>query len=209
MALLPGDAMSKCQIGFWATLLAVVAAMPVSAHERRAAGAVQVVLGWGDEPAFAGSRNSISVSLTDASGPAKDAAVLSVEVAFGGQRLTLPLEPVSGRPGEYRAWLVPTRSGTYTFRITGKIREQVIDITSTCSDKTFHCVEDASAMQFPAKDPSTGQLADRLERALPRADRATSTAERAQLTAMTALALAVIGVIIAVVSMLRKPRTHA
>jgi hypothetical protein len=201
--------MSKCRIGFWASLLAIAAVVPISAHERRAAGAVQVILGWGDEPAFAGSRNSVSVALADGTGPAKDAAALSVEIVFGDQRLTLPLEPVPGRPGEYRAWLVPTRSGTYTFRITGKIRAQAIDITSTCSDKTFHCVEDPAAIQFPAKDPSTGQLADRLERALPRADRASAVAERAQAIAMMALAVAVMGVIIAFVSMRRKPRTQA
>ena len=106
----------------------------------------------GDEPAFAGSRNSVVVALSDSAGPLKEpAASLSVEISFGTERLTLPLEPAFGRPHEYRAWLVPTRAGTYTFHVTGKVKDQAIDITTTCSESTFHCVADASEIQFPVK----------------------------------------------------------
>src|SRR5690606_11271704 len=142
------------------------------AHERKTVGALSLVIGWGEEPAFTGSRNSVVVAISDQAGPIKTPATLSAEITFGTERVTLPLEPVANRPHEFHAFLVPTRAGTYTFRITGKVGSQTVDVSSTCSESTFHCVVDATDLQFPAKDPSVAQLSDRLERGLPRAERA-------------------------------------
>ena len=179
----------------------------VAAHDRKAAGRFQLTIGWGDEPAFTGSRNSVVVALADSAGPLKESgASLSVEISFGSERITLPLEPAFGRPHEYRAWLVPTRAGTYTFHVTGKVKDQAIDVTTTCSDSTFHCVADASEIQFPAKDPSTGQLAERISRALPRAELATDTAVRAQWIAIAALAVSGLGVAAVIAISVRRGR---
>ena len=123
---------------------------------------------------------------------------LSVEIAFGDQRRTLPLRPAFQRPDEFRAVLVPTRSGTYSFHITGTLKGQPIDATSTCSDMTFACVADASEMQFPVQDPSTGQLAESVSRALPRAERAIDTAAGAQKWAMVAITVALVALAAAV-----------
>ncbi len=190
-------------------ILLGAATASLTAHDRKTSGPFQLTIGWGDEPAFSGSRNSVVVALADSGGPLKDpAASLSVEIAFGSERITLPLEPAWGRPHEYRAWLVPTRAGTYTFRITGKVRGQAIDVTSTCAENTFHCVADASEIQFPVKDPSAGQLADRISRALPRAERAADTAVRAERLAIAALALSGLGVVALIAIAVRKRRTH-
>jgi hypothetical protein len=180
-----------------------------AAHERKTAGNFLLVIGWGEEPAFTGSRNSVVVAVSDSAGPLKEAAAsLSVEIAFGAERMTLPLEPTFNRPHEYHAWLVPTRAGTYTFHVTGKVRDQAIDVTSTCSESTFHCVAEATDIQFPAKDPSAGQLADRIDRALPRADLATRNAARAQWIAVAALAVALVGAAAAIGSGWRKGRNR-
>ena len=104
----------------------------------------------------------------------------------------LSLLPARGQPGKFRAWLVPTRPGTYTFHITGTAKGQPIDMTSTCSPETFACVADVSDIQFPVKDPSAGQLADRLSRELPRAEAAMETATGARTLAFAGLAGAVI-----------------
>src|SRR5205807_1808652 len=104
---------------------------------------------------------------------------LTAQVSFGDERMMLPLR-AGARPGELLATLVPTRAGTYSFRIAGRVRGQVLDTTSTCSDTTFACVTDVSEAEFPAKDPSPGQLAERLARGLPRAERARSTADTAE-----------------------------
>ena len=177
-----------------ALAVSIVGAGSVSAHDRKAVGPLQLAIGWGDEPAFTGSRNSVVVSISDAAGPLKEpGGALTVEITFGSERITLPLQPAFGRPHEFHAWLVPTRAGTYTFHITGKVKTQNIDVTTTCGEKTFHCVVEASEIQFPAKDPSVGQLAERMDRALPRADRATAAAERAQWLAIAALLVSIVG----------------
>jgi hypothetical protein len=41
-----------------AAVVVVVAAAPAMAHERQAVGSFQMVVGWGDEPAYTGSENS-------------------------------------------------------------------------------------------------------------------------------------------------------
>jgi hypothetical protein len=171
---------------------AALLAASAGAHDRKQAGAVTLVIGWGDEPAFSGSRNSVDVDVADARGAAvaDPGASLSVDVVFGSERISLPLAAAPDRPGRYRAWLVPTRAGTYTFHVAGTIRGQAIDVTTTCSDTTFACVADVSDVQFPAKDPSAGQLADRISRALPRADRAIEDAAAARTIGLTAIGVA-------------------
>lgn len=192
-----------------AAALLVLATGGLTAHETKIVGALRVTIGWADEPAYTAARNAVVVRLADNGGPLRDpAAALSVEIGFGDERLTLPLEPAPGRPDELRAWIVPTRAGTYTFHVTGKVGNQPVDVTSTCSERTFHCVAETSLIQFPAKDPSSGELAERLGRALPRADAAISRAARAQQLASGALAVAAIALVAAgaVVLRTRRPR---
>lgn len=175
------------------------------AHERKIVGQYQLVIGWGDEPAFSGMKNAVEIDLADRTGkPVTDlgGGSLSVEVIYGDQRLTLPLRPVREPQGKFRAWLVPTRAGTYTFHISGTVKGEALDVSSTCSDTTFACVTDVAELQFPAKDPSAGQLADRMSRGLPRAEQAASTAGVARLIALTAMALAAVAIAVA----MRKPR---
>lgn len=169
----------------------------VSTHEHQVVGQYRLTIGWGDEPAFSGSKNFVSVAVSDAAGmPVADLnGSLAVEILFGDERLMLPLRPAWQRPGELRAWLMPTRSGTYTFHITGTVKDQRIDTMSTCSDKTFDCVSDLSEMQFPVKDPSAGQLAEGVSRALPRAERAIDTATGAQRMAIAAIVVAVLALV--------------
>jgi len=170
-------------------LLAVPAAAP--AHVTKASGPLRVTLGWGEEPPLTGLRNFVEVAVSDASGaPVSDLGdSATVEVSFGEERITLPLLPAE-RPGEFRAVLVPTRPGTYAFHLTGTVKGRAIDATSTCSEETFECVAAASEVQFPVKDPSTGELAQRLDRELPRAEGAEDSADSAERIAIAALVLA-------------------
>ena len=189
---MPQPGRGPLAIAIIAAGLAVTLPPPASAHVPRTVGGFRLSIGWATEPVFAGSLNAVEVTASDAAGaPVRDAGgTLSAEVSFGDLRSSLPLLPAEGRPGEYRATLVPTRPGTYAFHIAGTLRGRAIDTAVTCSDSTFDCVTDSSAVQFPAKDPSTGQLADRIARALPRAERARSTAAQARLIAIGAAAAA-------------------
>src|SRR5262249_39118190 len=104
----------------------LICASAAFAHDHLVRGDYRATGGWGDDTAFAGLKKAVSVFVTDkAESPVVDAgAPMIVEVAFGQQRTSLALEPVRQRPGEFRAWLLPTRSGTYAFRIVGTIRGQ-------------------------------------------------------------------------------------
>ena len=174
--------------------LALICMLPtaISTHERLVAGPYRLTVGWGDEPAFTGFKNFVSVAVSDADGkPVRDlTGNLAVEIAFGDERRSLSLRPAFQRPDEFRAVIVPTRAGTYSFHITGTLNGRPIDATSTCSDRTFSCVADAAAMAFPVQDPSTGQLAESVSRALPRAERAVDTAVAAQRWAIAGFAVA-------------------
>jgi hypothetical protein len=178
-----------------------------SAREKLAAGAVQLTIGWGEEPAFAGSRNSISLELSDASdAPLADpGARLSVEVTFGDRRVSLPLLP-TGQPGRFRAWILPTRAGSYAFRIAGSFKSESIDITSVCSEKTFSCVIDPADIHFPEKDSTPAQLADWTARAQPRMDRALDDASEARRFSFASLALAIVALGVAVSRRARRSR---
>ena len=176
----------------------------VDAHDAHVAGPYRLVIGWSDEPAFTGIPNAVVVELSAAGkGPLTEPASLTVEVSFGAERTVLPLTADPARRHVFQAPLVPTRAGTYTFHLTGKVRNQPIDITTTCSEKTFDCVQDGSAIQFPVKDPSAGQVVERLERSLPRAELALESARRAQTMAAAALAVAALALLSAAVGMKR------
>ena len=184
-----------------AALLLLAGVPPASAHERKASGPYTLTIGWGDEPAFTGFRNAVEVDVVETAGgavPDLTGATMTVDVSFGDQHVTLPMRPAFREPGKFRAFLVPTRAGTYSFHFSGTIKGLAIDATSTCSDTTFACVADVAAIQFPAKDPSTGQLAERMDRALPRAEGTSSNASTARTIAIGALVVAALALAVAV-----------
>jgi hypothetical protein len=180
----------------------VVSAATAGAHEPRTSGGLRFVVGWSEEPAYSGLKNSVQVIVTDVTGsPITDVGVsLRVEVKKGSEAITLPLE-ASGPPGEYHAWLTPTRPGTYVVRLTGSVRGQPVDESFTSSNTTFNDVEDLSAIQFPAKDPSTGEVATRLDRQIPRLEAALRAAddrvEGARTVAVVAVTIAALSLAVA------------
>ena len=140
------------------TFLAVLgAAGPARAHDVGSAGTLEIVFGWEQEPAYSGIPNAVHVTVRGEDGQpvVDDAAQLTVTVIYGGLAMTRPLVPLDG-PGEYRAVLVPTEPGTYSFQIMGSIGGESVDLTSTCSDATFHCVADPSEIRFPGAGAEVG-----------------------------------------------------
>jgi hypothetical protein len=193
------------------SVVVVVVVVPTArAHETKAVGAVNLIIGWGDEPAFSGLKNAVEVDVRDQAGAGVNdpTASLTVDVAFGSEHVSLPLRPVRDVTGKFRAWLLPTRAGTYSFHVTGTIRGQAVDTTSTCSDTTFACVVEASSIQFPVKDPSVGQLAEGVSRMLPRADAAADSARQARSIGLAAAAGAALALVASVVALRRRWRTH-
>jgi hypothetical protein len=171
-------------------------------HERRTVGPVQMVVGWLNEPAYAGFLNAVQLRVSDDAGPITDVGdALKVEVTFGDQKVgPLAMAPAFGSPGEYRSAMVPTRPGTYTFRFVGTVKGQQIDQSFTSSERTFDSPKETADIEFPVKDPSRGQLASRVDRIEPRVDQVRTAVESdvddAKSAASRATALAVVGVLV-------------
>ncbi len=176
-----------------AVLLALLTggATQASAHVTKRSGPFEVELGWGVEPPQAGAQNFVEVIVSDLHGApvVVPAGALSVEAVYGDASVTLPLTPTE-EPGTLEAGLTPTRAGTYAFSVTGSVRGRPLDISATCSESTFECVDAAADTEFPAKDPSAGELAQRLSREAGRVGKAGDRADGAQTLAIVALALA-------------------
>jgi hypothetical protein len=185
-------------ISLSAALLAL--SVPLRAIDKQNVGTMRLTIGWGDESAFAGSRNSIDVGVADGTGaPVADQTnILNVEVSFGDRRLRLPLLPVERQPGMYRAWIVPSRAGSYAFHISGRLKGEDIDITSACSEKTFQCVTEPGEIQFPEKDPTSAQLAETVNHSQTRVQQAIDDATEARLMSLVAMAISAAAVALSV-----------
>lgn len=171
----------------WIATLAIIGAAivwlpasPALAHEGRGVGDgdLLMVVGFGTEPAYAGQPNSVQLILEHDGEPVVDLGnTLDVEVGFGDEAMALELEPFFsvgefGEPGDYRAWFIPTRAGTYSFHFSGTIDGEEVDETLTSGPDTFSDVHSPSDIMFPVQDPSTGDLAERIEQEIPRLNEA-------------------------------------
>jgi hypothetical protein len=181
-----------------AVVLAALFAAPGSAHEEKTAGRYSFVVGFGTEPAYAGQPNSLQVIISRDGKPATDLAGqldgLMAHAYYGrkadpkAENAMMPLEPHFGgdwgTPGDYRSFFVPTQAGAYTFTLKGKLGDQKINLVVPSGPETFGDVNDPAKAAFPAvTDPSTAQLAQRLDRETTRLNGAVAAATAAQRTA--------------------------
>jgi hypothetical protein len=192
-------------LAFALTGMVVLGTSPALAHEEREVGSFHLAVGFGQEPAYAGQENSVQMILNDLNdNPVVDLGdALKVEVGYQGQTLpAMTMQPnfevgEFGTPGDYRAFFFPTRPGSYSFHLTGDIKGDKIDETFTSGPTTFSDVDDPSGVEFPVKDPTTGQLAERLDRELPRVNAtAQAQATAARDRADGARTLALVGILV-------------
>ena len=189
-----------------AVAMLVLAAGPAAAHEERKVDGLEMVVGFGQEPAYAGQPNSVQLLLFRGGQPVTDLGdSLKVAVGFGDSTKDLSIEPFFeigefGTPGDYRAWFFPTRPGSYSFHFSGSIGKTKIDETFTSGPKTFSDVVSPSDVEFPVQDPTTGELAERIDREVPRLQSsiqdANGAASAASDDASSARTVAVIGVVL-------------
>ena len=208
-----------------AALLIPLLAGPASAHEEKTVGRYHLVVGFGDEPAYAGEKNSVQLILADANDkPVTDLTdTLKVAVSTGSaEPLQLSMEPFFevgefGTPGDYRAFFIPTAPGSYSFHFTGTIKGQKVDQTFRSGPQTFSDIEDPAQVQYPVKQPTGGQLATRADRETARIN-AALTEERNQAKddaastrtlAIVGLVVGALGLIVGVVALARGRRSPA
>jgi hypothetical protein len=191
-------------------LLLFLTAAPILAHEQRTLGSYQFTVGWLHEPTYAGIENAVQLTLKDSKGnPVDDLGSppsLQVSISTGSQTsnpldLKASFDPDTGfgTHGQFDAAVIPTRPGAYTFHFNGTINGQKVDEKFTSSDKTFDDVKDPTAVEFPAKDPTGGQIATNLDRLNPRVASAASVAKSGRDKANTATVLSIIALAAAVV----------
>jgi hypothetical protein len=146
---------------------ALLMSLPLTAlaHETRtiADGQYQIVIGFMNEPVFAGDKSGLELWVTEAAAatPAADAEAegapveglaetLQAEVIHGDQTMALPLTAKWDEPGGYYSVFFPTTAeGDYTFRIYGAIDGTEIDETFTSGPETFGPIEDPAPLRFP------------------------------------------------------------
>jgi hypothetical protein len=207
--------------GALATLSLILTASPAFAHADRSVGPIGMAIGFGTEPAYAGQPNSAQVLLSENGKPVIDLGdSLKMEVSFGGEQTTIPLEPdfeigEFGEPGDYRAWFIPSQAGAYTFHLSGSVHGTKIDLSVTSGPKTFAEVTSPTEAMFPAVDtPSTQELSQRIEQdsarltaAAAETASAKSAADDAKTVAVIAVIVGGIGVVVAIWALVKGRRT--
>ena len=179
----PGRVLRRTARSVLVTMLAGSSVLLVStaavAHEDRKQGHLELAVGFGNEPAYVGQPNSVQLILVHDGEPVIDLGdTLDLEVSFGEEEpLQLSLEPFFepgefGTPGDYRAWFIPTSAGSYTFHFIGAIDGEDLDQTFTSGPSTFSDVETGTDIEYPVKDPTTTELAERIDREIPRLNEA-------------------------------------
>lgn len=160
-------------ISFVAATLVVVSSFAIyggtaAAHERRTIGPYQLVVGWLNEPAYVGLVNSLDLRVTDTRvTPAKAVdgleKTLTVDLQAGGLA-PLPLSVTArfGTPGAYNGYVMPTATGTYVFRIKGKIEDLDVDERFESGPGRFGDIEPTTALQYPNKVPAAEEVGKRL-----------------------------------------------
>lgn len=136
------------------------------AHETRDVdgGKYQLRVGFIDEPAYQGLQNGLELTVCNgqcttkpdsngvlANGVTGAFDTLKAEVIYGPSTMPLTLVAVPYQPGKYDAMFVPTRTGNYTFHISGTLNSDKIDERFTSSPDTFDSVQPLTVVQFPDK----------------------------------------------------------
>ncbi len=145
-------------IGTAASLLA--SAPPSAAHEHVFVGEYELIVGWREEPAIAGSLNGLELGILNGT----KAPVLGAETTIqavlssGTASVTKDLDPQFGRAGWYTFDVIPTRAGNYSVRLMGTLGTTSVDVVVALDN-----VRPTSAVAFPAADPTASELQARLD----------------------------------------------
>ncbi len=188
-------------------LLIAATAVPASAHVLKRVGPYDLLIGFGNEPTYAGEQNSVFLRLTNAKtgAPIVDEGLgdtLKVAVGFGTQTKLLPLvssfDPDSGQgtKGVYNAYFIPTVPGDYTFHFSGTIHGTKVNLTVKSSPTTFDSAHDPAGIQFPQQAPSNLQLAQRQNAQSARLSAAIQAANSKASSASAALVLGIAGLVV-------------
>jgi hypothetical protein len=177
----------------------VVTAAPALAHGQREQGELSFTAGWASEPALVGQPNAVQLIVERGGEPVEGAEdTLKVTVSVGEETTDpLALRTVFDAPGEYRADMIPTVVGGYTFHFTGTIGETRVDQSFTSPKDGFDEVSGTSDIAFPKQAPTTTELTEKLEAVQRDADDAQDAVAMARMLAIGGLVVGIAGIALA------------
>jgi hypothetical protein len=192
-----------------ALILLALLITPLSAfaHEEVEAGNYVFEIGWMNEPVIVGQPNGLYLFITPkaesehtegeedhhaAEGVTGAESTLKFTIEYGSISQSYDLRPVRDQAGVYTADLIPTREGQYTFRFSGAINDEAVDVTFEPEE-----VESADKLAFPEPVSSPADLAAQLAVAQ-------AQASTAQLIAIVGVVLGAIGGGIGVYALMKK-----
>jgi hypothetical protein len=126
------------------------------AHTSLDVGPYTVEVGWVDEPPIVGMKNAVFISITnkDTDQPVEGVSTLEVTVSTGGKERQLDVRPLSeDLPGQYAADFIPTKRGTYTVKLGGKIESTDVNTSVDIEE-----VDTPDSLAFPQAQPSVDDL---------------------------------------------------
>jgi hypothetical protein len=192
-----------------AVLLVPLLAVPAFAHGEKKVANYSFVVGFGTEPAYAGSPNSVQLMVSNNGKPVTDIKDgLKVAVTTGdAEAKEMVLQPYFGQgwgeQGDYRAFFIPTTPGAYTFKFTGAIKGKKINQSFTSVKDGFDEVTDPAEVQYPAVEPTGSQLTTRLDRETSRLNAALASERQAASDDVAgARRLATIGLVVGALGLL-------
>jgi hypothetical protein len=140
-ALLLGSALAIVPVAAWA-------------HGEIESGSYIFEIGWIVEPVVVGERNGVDLFVAhhdDRQVGIPDLTTLQFTVEYGRASQAYELVPDQDSPGRYTAEFIPTVEGQYTFRLSGTIEDEAVDVTFEPEE-----VVAASGLEFPgAASPTT------------------------------------------------------
>ena len=179
-----------------ALVLAFAIPLIALAHTKLTVGPYTIEVGWVDEPPVVGLKNAVAVNISTTSDdqPVDGVSTLNVTVSMGGQDKPLDLHPLGeDTPGQYAADFIPTRRGTYTVKLTGKISD-----TEVITNVDIEEAVDPSTLQFPDTQlPTISTLQNTVT------DLASQVAST-RILGLAGLAVGVVGLVAAVVALTKK-----
>lgn len=185
-------------------------------HKTVDAGPYQIEVGWETEPPIVGIRNSFVFHITESPSEGVKSGVtnafknIEATAKSGGvtKLLSINSDP---RPGHYFSPLIPTKIGSISIELKGKIGETVVDIEVPIED-----VESSAILDFPPRtDSSSNQDVTILKNALSSLQKDVSEIKSgggnsslnvgpAYDFAVLGLSLGAAGVILAIVAMIKR-----
>jgi hypothetical protein len=174
----------------------VATGAPAFAHGTRGQGDMEFTVGWANEPALVGQPNAVQLHIEHDGAPLEGAEqTLKVTVGIGDQTTDpMELRTVFDAPGEYRADVIPTVVGGYTFHFTGTADGEKVDQTFVSPKDGFDEVEGTTDIAFPKQAPTSTELAEKLASVERKAADADASASRARFIGFVGVLIAIAGI---------------